>query len=147
MSRYHQGRYKLKNPQKYKGDITNCIYRSSWEYKFYVYCDVNKNILEFSSEEIIIPYKSPIDNKYHRYFVDFYIKVKQSDNTIKEYLIEIKPKSQTKSVEYTPRKNKKTYINEMRTFAVNSAKWDAAREFCRKKNWQFKIITEEELNV
>jgi hypothetical protein len=147
MGRYYQGIYKLKNPQKYKGDINNCVYRSSWEYKFYVYCDVNKNIIEFSSEEIVIPYKSPIDNKFHRYFVDFYIKVKQSDNTIKEYLIEIKPKSQTKKVEYTPKKSKKTYINEMKTFTVNSAKWDAAREFCRKKNWEFKIITEEELNV
>lgn len=147
MSRFHQGKYKLRNPQKYKGDVSNCIYRSSWEYKFYVYCDVNKNILEFSSEEVVIPYKSPIDGKYHRYFVDFYIKVKQSDNTIKEYLIEIKPKSQTQKVEYSSRKNKKTYLNEMKTFAVNCAKWDAAKEFCRKKNWEFKIITEEELNV
>ena len=91
----YKGKYQPSNPKKYKGDPTNIIYRSLWERKFMVYCDSNQNILEWGSEELALPYRSPIDNKIHRYFPDFYIKVKESTGQIKKYLIEIKPKSPT----------------------------------------------------
>ena len=87
----YKGKYQPSYPKKYKGDPTNIVYRSLWERKFMVYCDKNENILEWGSEEVIVPYRSPIDNRYHRYFPDFYIKVRESNGKIKKMIIEIKP--------------------------------------------------------
>ena len=87
----YKGKYQPSFPKKYKGDCTNIIYRSLWERKFMVYCDKNENILEWGSEEIIVPYRSPVDNRYHRYFPDFYIKYKDNNGKIKKSIIEIKP--------------------------------------------------------
>jgi len=88
----YKGKYQPSFPEKYKGDPTNIIYRSLWERKFMVYCDKNENVLEWGSEEIALPYRSPVDGRMHRYFPDFYIKVKESNGNIKKYLIEVKPK-------------------------------------------------------
>jgi hypothetical protein len=82
----HKGRYVPNKPQKYRGDYNNIVYRSSWERRFMLYCDRSDAIIEWGSEEIIIPYRSPLDGKVHRYFPDFYIKVKQSDGAIKKML-------------------------------------------------------------
>ena len=79
----YKGKYYPSFPRKYKGDPTNIVYRSLWERKFMVYCDKNQNILEWASEEIAIPYRSPIDNRVHRYFPDFYMKVKETNGKIK----------------------------------------------------------------
>jgi len=144
--KFLQGKYKPQNPQKYKGDPTNIIYRSSWERKFLVYCDNNKNIIEYSSEEIALPYRSPLDNRVHRYFPDFYIKVKESNGQIKKYLVEIKPKKQTVEPQIKQRKTKQ-YIYEVTEWAKNQAKWKAAREFCEDRQWQFKIVTEDDLGI
>ena len=141
-----QGKYRPINPQKYKGDVTNIIYRSSWERKFLQYCDMNENILEYSSEEIALPYRSPIDNKIHRYFPDFYIKVKESSGKIKKYIIEIKPKKQTIEPQVKKRKTK-SYIYEVYEYAKNQAKWKAAEEFCKDRLWEFKVLTEEDLGI
>lgn len=145
--KYYQGKFKPRNPQKYKGNPTNIIYRSSWELKFMNYCDLNENIITWQSEEFFIPYKSPLDNKYHRYFVDFYIKVQQKDGTIKEYLVEIKPKKQTQEPVKNPKRKTKYWINEVTTWGKNQAKWAAAREYCADRNWEFLILTEDNLNV
>jgi hypothetical protein len=142
--KFLQGKYKPQNPQKYKGDPTNIIYRSSWERKFLVYCDNNKNIIEYSSEEIALPYRSPLDNRVHRYFPDFYIKVKESNGQIKKYLVEIKPKKQTVEPQIKQRKTKQ-YIYEVTEWAKNQAKWKAAREFCEDRQWEFKVITEDDI--
>jgi len=142
----YKGKYRPEYPQKYKGDPTNIIYRSLWERKFMVYCDKNPNILEWGSEELALPYRSPIDNRIHRYFPDFYIKVKESTGQIKKYLVEVKPKRQT--VEPTVQKRKtKQYIYEVVEYAKNQAKWQAAREFCKDRLWEFKIITEDDLGI
>ena len=87
----YKGKYKPSYPKKYKGDPTNIIYRSLWERKFMVYCDNNVNVLEWHSEELAIPYRSPIDNKVHRYFPDFFIKYKDVNGRLRSSLIEIKP--------------------------------------------------------
>ena len=87
----YKGKYSPSYPKKYKGDPTNIVYRSLWERKFMVYCDNNENILEWGSEEIVLPYRSPVDNRIHRYFPDFYIKYKDVGGRIKRSLIEIKP--------------------------------------------------------
>jgi hypothetical protein len=142
----YKGKYQPTNPKKYKGDPTNIVYRSLWERTFMKYCDTNENILEWFSEEIAVPYRSPIDNKIHRYFPDFYIKVKESNGSIKKYLIEIKPKKQT--VEPIPQKRKtKGYIYEVYEYAKNQAKWKAAEEFCKDRGYEFKILTEQDLGI
>jgi len=142
----YKGKYQPDNPKKYKGDPTNIIYRSLWERKFMKYCDLNENILEWGSEEIALPYRSPIDNKIHRYFPDFYIKVRESSGEIKKCIIEIKPKKQT--VEPIPQKRKtKGYIFEVVEYAKNQAKWKAAEEFCKDRQWEFKVLTENELGI
>ena len=138
--------FKPSHPKKYKGDARNIICRSSWERRFCNWCDINESILEWGSEEFWIPYLSPIDNRTHRYFPDFIIKVKESTGVIKTYVIEVKPKRQTKP----PIKKKrvsKSYLYEMKTYSVNQAKWKAADEWCKDRKIEFKIITENELGI
>jgi hypothetical protein len=144
MTKYLQGKYIVRNKKKYMGDHNNVVYRSSWELKFLAWCDNNPNVVEFSSEEIIIPYKSPVDGKYHRYFVDCFVKVKDKSGNVKSYLIEIKPKKQTKEPEQQRRVTKR-YITEVTTWGVNQAKWKAATEYCLDRNWEFVIFTEDQL--
>lgn len=141
---YYKGRFSPKNPKKYAGDPTNIIYRSLWELKVMRYLDENTNILEWRSEEIAIPYISPLDNRYHRYFPDFIIKAKLPDGKTQTMMIEVKPKQQTKE----PQKKKritKAYITEVTTWGVNQAKWKAAEEYCLDRGWIFKILTEDEI--
>ena len=142
----YKGRYTPKNPKKYKGDYHNIIYRSLWERKFMVYCDNSDNILEWGSEEIIIPYLSPWDGKIHRYFPDFYIKVKQSSGNIKKFIIEVKPKKQTRPPKPVTRKTRK-WLNEIKTYSINEAKWKHATKWCKDNDMEFKILTEEELGI
>lgn len=139
--KYLQGRFKPKAPHKYIGDVTNIIYRSSLELQFFMYCDNHKDIVKWGSEEIIIPYISPIDGRYHRYFTDLVIK-KSNGEVI---LIEIKPYSQTLQPVMKEGKSKRTFINEVRTWGINSSKWNAARQYCEKRGWKFMIITEKDL--
>lgn len=142
----YKGIYKVKNPLKYKGDFKNCVFRSLWERKFMKYCDDNKNVLFWSSEEVRIPYRSPLDGKIHYYFVDFWMKVKTKDGFTKTYLVEIKPEKQTKppiieeNKKMTPSK-----IKQIKTYALNVEKWKAARNFSEEKGWEFLILTEKHL--
>ncbi len=142
----YKGRYQPSYPKKYKGNPTKIIYRSLWELKFMKYCDSNKNILEWGSEEVIVPYRSPIDNRYHRYFPDFYIKVRESNGQIKKYVIEIKPKKQCIEPKVQKRKTK-SYIREVCEYAKNQAKWEAATEYCKDRKLEFKVLTENELGI
>ena len=142
----YKGRYNPVNPKKYKGNPQNIIYRSLWERKFMVYCDTNDKVLEWGSEEIIIPYISPWDGKKHRYFPDFYIKVKQSSGNLKKFIIEVKPKKQTRPPKPVERKTKR-WIKEVRTFGINEAKWKHATKWCKDNDMEFKILTEEELGI
>lgn len=142
----YTGRYSVKNPKKYKGDPTKVIYRSSWESRVMNYLDNNPAVLEWSSEETVVPYISPVDNKRHRYFVDFWVKAKAKDGSIKVMLLEVKPKHQTiepiKKTRVTRR-----YITEVMTWGVNQAKWEAATEYCADRGWEFRLITEDELGL
>ena len=142
----YKGKYYPSFPRKYKGDPTNIIYRSLWERKFMVYCDKNDNILEWASEEIAIPYRSPIDNRVHRYFPDFYMKVKETNGKIKNYVIEVKPAKQTKPPA-KPKRQTKGYIREAYEYAKNQAKWKMAKEYCADRQWVFKVVTEKELGI
>ena len=142
----YKGKYYPSFPRKYKGDPTNIIFRSLWERKFMVYCDKNANVLEWNSEEIAIPYRSPLDNRVHRYFPDFYMKVKESNGVIKNYIVEVKPLKQTTPPK-KPKRQTRGYIREAYEYARNQAKWKVAKEFCKDRRWEFKVITEKELGI
>ena len=143
---FHKRLYKPLNPQKYAGDPTNIIMRSSWETRFAAWCDRNPSIVKWSSEETVIPYRCPTDNKIHRYFVDFKIQVISNNGSPKTYLVEVKPSKQTKPPEFPGRKTQR-YLTESYTFIKNQAKWKAATEYAKDRGWEFKIITEYELGI
>ena len=142
----YKGRYQPNNPLKYKGNFRNIIYRSLWELKFMKYCDRNQNILEWGSEEIVVPYRSPIDNRYHRYFPDFYIKVRESTGKIKKYIIEVKPQKQCIEPKVQKKKTR-SYVYQVCEYAKNQAKWKAAEEYCMDRGLEFKVLTENELGI
>lgn len=142
----YSGQYYVKNREKYKGDASNVWYRSSWELKMMKYCDSKSHIIEWSSEEVIIPYLSPIDGKMHRYFPDFLVTLINNNGKKEKILIEVKPKKYTQPPNKQKRQTRK-YITEVKTWGINEAKWKAAEHFCKKKGWQFKIFTERDLGV
>jgi hypothetical protein len=142
----YKGKFSPKNPKKYRGDPTGIIYRSLWELKVMKYLDDNRNVLEWCSEEVAIPYISPIDNRPHRYFPDFIVRMLMPDGSIKTVMIEVKPKAQTKEPKI-PTKKTRRYLTEVMTWGVNQAKWKAAQEYCLDRQWEFKLITEVELGI
>src|SRR5690554_585542 len=146
MGRYRQGKYKIRNREKYLGDPDKVEYRSSWELKCMKQFDYSSKILAWSSEEVIIPYLSPKDGKYHRYFMDFLIitEDKSSPNGKKITLIEVKPKAQTVPPK-SQGKKKSRYLQEAVTWEVNQAKWKYAKAYCEKKGWSFLIMTEDHI--
>lgn len=142
----YKGKFLPKNPKKYKGDPTNVIYRSLWELRVMKYLDDNPAIIEWSSEEIAIPYLCPTDNKWHRYYPDFVVKARKNDGTVQTMILEVKPKKETMEPKVSKKKTRK-YITEVMTWGKNQAKWAAASEYCADRNWQFKLITEDHLGI
>ncbi len=137
----YSGRFKPTNPQKYIGDHANIIYRSSWECRVMSWLDKNPDIISWGSEELVIPYRSPVDGKYHRYFPDFIVKTKN-----KTMIIEVKPERETK--EPKPKKRiTRQYLQEVMTYGINQSKWKAAEEYCLDRGWEFKVITEKHLGI
>jgi hypothetical protein len=144
----YKGIFKPKHPEKYAGDLTNIQYRSRWELIVMQHFDHHPDVITWSSEECIIPYISPVDNRRHRYFPDFVVKLRDKDGQIKVIMIEVKPAGQVAE----PKKPKSSasnrrYLTEVKTWSVNQAKWAAAREFCADKGWQFIIVTEHDLKL
>lgn len=142
----YSGRFSPKNPKKYIGDPTNIIFRSLWELRVMKYLDENPNVIEWKSEEIAIPYISPVDNRRHRYFPDFIVKVRRANGSTHTLMLEVKPKAQTIEPKVQKKKTKR-YITEVVTWGVNQAKWAAAKEYCLDKGWEFKLITEDNLGI
>ena len=142
----YKGLFKPKNPSKYKGNVNEIVYRSSWEKKMMIYCDTTASVIEWGSEELVIPYVSPWDGRYHRYFPDFYVKLKETTGKIKKYIIEVKPKKQLKPPK-KPKRQTKSYLYETYEYARNQAKWKAASEYCKDRLYEFKVMTEDELGV
>ena len=142
----YKGKFRTKNPSKYKGDVNNIVYRSLWELRFMKWCDSNTSVQEWGSETVIVPYISPLDKKVHRYFVDFYIKVMDKNGGLQKYLIEIKPERFTKPP-IIPARKTKAFIDEVFQYGVNEAKWKAAFEFCQDRNMKFMVLTEKDLGL
>ena len=136
----YSGKYKIKKPEKYAGNPNKVVYRSLWERQAFKWCENNPKVKMWNSEEVVVPYKSTVDKKLHRYFVDLLIQLENKET----YLIEIKPKNQTIPPKKRSRKTKK-YINEVVTYAKNQDKWEAATQFAEHKGWKFQVWTEETL--
>jgi hypothetical protein len=140
-----QGKFNPKNIEKYKGTFP-ILYRSLMELKSMRWMDNNPNVLKWTSETIIIPYTSPADGKIHRYFTDLSCEMKMKDGTIKKLLIEVKPEKQTMPPTESTRKKKKTILYERYNYAINCAKWQAAKKWCVNKGYTFLILTEKHLS-
>jgi hypothetical protein len=142
----YSGKFTPKNPNKYLGDPTNIWYRSLWERRIMVHLDENSAVIEWSSEEIIIPYLSPVDNRWHRYFPDFFVKVKNKEGLMESMILEVKPFKQAVPPKPTGRVTKR-YITEVMNWGVNESKWKAATEYCKDRMWKFKVVTEKDLGI
>ena len=137
----HKGRYKPRNPEKYVGDIDNVVYRSGWERSVMLWCDRNSDVVQWMSEELVIPYICETDKKPHRYFMDFVIKYKSG----RVVLVEVKPAKETKRPERKQGKSRQTLLNEGMTYIKNQSKWKAASEYAKDRGYHFEIWTEHEL--
>ena len=135
----YRGKFKPQLHEKYEGDATNVIYRSLWERGVFKWCDRNKDVVKWSSEEVVVPYRCKTDNKQHRYFVD--IKITFSSGEI--YLIEIKPEKYTKKP--TAKRKTKRFLKECFQYAKNTSKWNAAEAYAESRGWHFEIWTEKTL--
>jgi hypothetical protein len=136
----YKGKYKVKNPEKYKGDPTKVIFRSLWERNTFRFLDENDDIVEWNSEEVVIPYRCKTDNRIHRYYIDLYFKGKNG----KKYLIEIKPKKETVPPKEPKRKTKR-YVTEVMTYIKNQSKWEAAHSFAQERGYVFQVWHEDTL--
>ena len=136
----YSGKYLIQNKTKYKGDPNKVIYRSLWEKHAFQWCDTHCGVHSWSSEEVIIPYYYQVDKRYHRYFVDLKITLKNGETI----LVEIKPKKQTEPP--TGKRKTKGYINEAMSYVKNMNKWEAANSYAKDRGWSFQIWTEDTLN-
>ncbi len=149
----YKGRFRPKYPEKYRGDPTKITYRSLWEFKFFRFVDGHPDVLWWASEEFVVPYMSPIDGKVHRYFPDVVLHKKMSDGSLETLMIEIKPKKQTMPPDISKRNATPTgrisrrYLNEVKTYGINDAKWQAAKRYCAERGWTFQVFTEHELGI
>lgn len=124
----YKGLFQPTNPEKYLGNVSNIWFRSLWELKLFQYLDTNSAVLQWSSEELAVPYVSPLDGRIHRYFPDVIFKGRTRKNEIKTFMVEVKPKKQV-------------------AYELNEAKFAAARQYCDHLGWEFKIVTEDELKI
>lgn len=139
------GKFKPRFPLKYKGKIQDITWRSSWELKFMNWADSTTNVKYWHSEETVVPYISPVDGQYHRYYIDFKVWIQKSDGSLDTYLVEIKPESMC----IPPKKRKKTkaYIDEVMRYGVNQAKWESANKYANSRGEKFIVLTEKHLGI
>ena len=133
-------------PHKYKGNSKMIICRSSWERKFCQWCDMNNSIVSWASEEFSIPYVSPKDNRVHKYYPDYLIKVKEKNDMIKTYVVEVKPYKQTMPPKPRSRKTK-SYSNRVCYLCSQSGKVESCKRICEDHRIEFKVVTEKELGI
>lgn len=142
---YKQGHFHPKNKEKYKGKYP-LMYRSSYEYKFCMYCDRNSSVVQWGLESVVIPYYDRVSKKKRRYFIDFNITIKDKNGTLNKYLVEIKPYKET-IIPQKGRKSDKSFLYESLTYAKNCCKWEAAQAYAKKHGSKFIILTENELMI
>lgn len=139
-------RWYPRNPEKYVGDLSNIVMRSSWERKFFNWCDLNPSIIKYASEEIAIPYICATDGRRHLYYVDAFIMIRTAEGKIAKLLVEIKPEAQTVAPKF-PGKQTRRFLTEMTTYMKNQSKWEAAKKWANDRGMDFIVITERHLGI
>ena len=138
MAKFAQGKFTLKNPEKYRGNRTP-TYRSSWEWAFMQFCDNHPSIVQWASEAIQIPYKNPLTGKASVYVPDFLVVYQGRNGSKIAELIEVKPKKET-----TMENAGKSQVTQARV-VVNMAKWEAASRWCKQNRIKFRVVTEDDI--
>lgn len=132
------------HPEKYMGDFSNIIIRSSWELRVFQFCDNNPNVMRWGSEEIVIPYMKPFPGgmKPARYFPDLYVEYINREGMVIKELIEVKPEKFTRA---SKSRNHTTKAFENMQYVVNMAKFTAANNWCQKNGIKFSILSEKSI--
>lgn len=138
MAHFAQGKYTCKNPEKYIGGRTP-TYRSSWEFAFMRFCDLNENVTRWASEAIRIPYRNPLSGKMTIYVPDFFVAYTDKNGKEKVELVEVKPFSQSDINRLGNSNTNKLH------YVVNQAKWSAARAWCKQKGIVFRVVNEQDI--
>ena len=138
MSKFAQGKFTLKNTEKYVGTKTP-TYRSSWEHTFMMFCDNHPNIIQWASEAVQIPYRNPVTGKQSIYVPDFFVMYEDKNGNRRAEIVEVKPSSQA-TMEAAGKNNQ----NKL-SVVVNTAKWQAAQIWCRRQQISFRVITEKDI--
>jgi hypothetical protein len=133
-----RARFIPKNPQKYVGDVDAIFARSTWEVSVMKYFDSHQDVLRWGSEEIVIPYLSPLDNKVHRYFPDFFVEYLDKDGNLLKEIVEVKPLHESEE-RFAKNDRSKDAL------AVNEAKWKSASIFCEQRGMKFRVLTEKSI--
>jgi hypothetical protein len=136
--RFAQGKFTLKNPEKYLG-TKDPLYRSSWEFAFMKFCDESPSIAKWASEAVRIPYRNPLTGRYTIYVPDFFINYVDKGGQPHAEIVEIKPQNQ--SLREKVGKN----LNNQASYILNQAKWEAATVWCRQKGLKFRVINETDI--
>ena len=147
MSKTLKGKFRPKNPDKYKGNPGEIYYRSSWERTFMNYCDLREDIQSWQSEEKVVWYFDPVTKKKRRYFPDFIVNYKRKDGVLVTEMIEVKPLKQVQGPPQNPKRKTKAWVNAVHTYITNQAKWEAATKYCEDRGWNFRLVTEKELGL
>ena len=147
MSKTLKGKFRPKNPDKYKGNPGEIYYRSSWERTFMNYCDLREDIQSWQSEEKVVWYYDPVTKKKRRYFPDFIVNYKRKDGILVTEMIEVKPLKQVQGPPQNPKRKTKAWVNAVHTYITNQAKWEAATKYCEDRGWNFRLVTEKELGL
>ena len=136
-----KGRFRPINPHKYKGDPNNIWYRSSWEFDVMKWLDTNKEVIWYMSEERCVWYYNPVTKKKARYFPDFIVCYERNGVQHTE-MLEVKPQRHVDGPNANPKRRTKSWLNEVKTYAINQAKWRAAETYCEDRGMSFRLLTE-----
>ena len=142
MNKTLQGKFRPLNPKKYKGNLGEIYYRSSWELEFMQWCDTQKQVLSWQSEEKRVRYYDAVKKKHRTYYPDFLVKYINSNGEIITEMVEVKPQRQVVGPSPNPKKKTKTWLNQVNTYVTNQCKWKAAEEYCEDRGWNFRLLTE-----
>ena len=147
MSSTLKGKFRPTQPEKYRGNAGEIYYRSSWELQFMNWADKNDRVLWWQSEEKRIPYYDPVQKKRRIYYPDFYLARKCHDGVIRSTLVEVKPQKQITGPKQNPKRKSRAWLNEVYTYATNTAKWKAAAEWCEDMGSDFVLLSEKQIKA
>jgi hypothetical protein len=138
MVKFAQGKFEMKNPDKYVGKRTPMA-RSSWEFVFMRMLDEHQGVINWASESIQIPYRDPLSGRSTIYVPDFFIVYMDKNKNKHAEVVEVKPSSQT----IREKVGKSLYNQEQ--YVKNLAKWEAATAWCKQQGVKFRVVNEDDI--